>query len=106
MLSNKLILTNTLKTLTIALFTLGSVTAFANGHGDHSKDDLKEMSETATDAHESATSKLSNLNTDTEKAMSDDVVSDLEGKVEGEMNESKSDAMQELKDKASSLAEE
>jgi len=48
MLANKPVLPNFLKTLSIALFTLSTISAYADGHGDHKKiGDLKEMTSDA-----------------------------------------------------------
>jgi len=103
MLANKPVLPNFLKTLSIALFTLSTISAYADGHGDHKKiGDLKEMtSDAGAQAEEEAISELSDLDTAAEELMSD-----AEGAATGEAAEAKEGIMDDLKTKASSLAEE
>lgn len=94
MLSNKPVLPNFLKMLTITLFTLGSVSAFADGHGDKKIGELKDMkADKATQVEEAATPELSDLDAAAKEAMADEAT-DADG------------AMDELKEKASSLADE
>lgn len=96
MLSIKPVLPNFLKILTVAIFACGSISAFADGHGDHKKvGDLKDMGADATkQVEEAAIPELSDLDAASEEIMVEDLGADTK------------DSMQELKEKASSLAEE